>query len=80
MSADVKVYTTKVAIDPADIEGLDLKPGMSAEVTITVAEALEHVLTVPIQAIVGGSEMGDERTVSVMTPEGPQERDRRTSA
>jgi multidrug resistance efflux pump len=74
MAADVKVYTTKVAINPEDIEGMDLKPGMSAEVTITIADALDHVLVVPLQAIVGGPEMGSQRTVVVMTPKGPQER------
>jgi hypothetical protein len=73
-AADVKVYITKVSINPEDIEGLELKPGMSAEVTITIADALDHVLTVPIQSIVGGSEMGANRTVVVMTPEGPKER------
>jgi multidrug resistance efflux pump len=74
MAADVKVYTTKVAIDPEDIEGLNLKPGMSAEVNIVIGDALPHVLTVPVQAIVGGSEMGAERTVIVKTPQGPKER------
>jgi HlyD family secretion protein len=74
LSSDVKVYTTKVAIDPADIEGLNLKPGMSANVKISVSKVLEQVLAVPIQAVVGGSEMGGERKVLVMTPEGPQER------
>lgn len=74
MSSDVKVYLTRVVINAADIEGLDLKPGMSAEVTIAIADALEHVLTVPIQAIVGGSEMGAKRSVVVMTPEGAKER------
>jgi multidrug resistance efflux pump len=73
MAADVKVYTTKVAIEPRDIEGLDLKPGMSAAVTISVNDALEHVLAVPLQAIVGGAELGAERKVVVMTPAGPQE-------
>lgn len=28
-AADVKVYTTKVKINPADIEGMNLKPGMA---------------------------------------------------
>jgi multidrug resistance efflux pump len=76
MAADVKVYTTKVAIDAKEIEKyqLELKPGMSAEVTIIIADALENILTVPVQAIVGGSEMGDERRIVVMTPKGPQER------
>lgn len=71
-SADVKVYTTKVMIDQS-VDGL--KPGMSAEVTITVADALERVLTVPIQAIVGGAEMGKQRKCYVLTPQGPEERD-----
>jgi multidrug resistance efflux pump len=74
MAADVKVYATKVAIHPEDLEGIQLKPGMSAEVTITVADALEHVLTVPVQAVIGGSEMGSERRILVMTPDGPKEK------
>jgi multidrug resistance efflux pump len=77
MAADVKVYTTKVAINPEEIEQyqLDLKPGMSAEVTIVIADALDNVLTVPVQAIIGGSEMASQRKLVVMTPAGPQERD-----
>ncbi len=71
MSADVKVYATKVMIDEA-IDGL--KPGMSAEVTVTVGAALENVLTVPVQAIVGGVELGKNRKCFVMTPQGPVER------
>jgi HlyD family secretion protein len=71
-AADVKVYATKVAIDE-EVEGL--KPGMNSEVTITVADALEHVLTVPITAIVGSSEMGATRKCFVMTPQGPVERE-----
>jgi multidrug efflux pump subunit AcrA (membrane-fusion protein) len=74
MSADVKVYNTRVRINPDDMDGLDLKPGMSAEVTITVDRAKENVLTVPVQAVFGGSEMGLERKVIVMTPEGTKER------
>ncbi len=72
MSADVKVYPTKITID--DVQGLPLKPGMNAQVTITIDKALENVLTVPIQSIVGGSEMGGQRTVVVMTPAGPVQR------
>jgi hypothetical protein len=71
-SADVKVYITKVAIDET-LEGL--KPGMSAEVTITIGDVLEHVLTVPIQAVIGSAEMGKTRKCFVMTPEGPVERE-----
>jgi multidrug resistance efflux pump len=71
-SADVKVYTTKVAIDES-LEGL--KPGMSAEVTITIGDALEHVLTVPIQAIIGSAELGKKRKCFVLTSQGPAERE-----
>jgi HlyD family secretion protein len=72
MSADVKVYQTMISIDES-LEGL--KPGMSAEVTIHVESAGEHVLTVPLQAIYGGAEMGRTRKVFVLTPEGPKERE-----
>jgi hypothetical protein len=71
LSADVKVYTTKVAIDE-EVEGL--KPNLSAEVTIIVADPLERVLTVPIEAVVGSSEMREHRTCFVLTPDGPAER------
>lgn len=72
MSADVKTYQTMVAIDES-LEGL--KPGMSAEVTIHVESTDQNVLTVPIQAVVGGVELGRQRKVFVNTPEGPKERD-----
>ncbi len=72
MSADVKVYQAMISIEES-LEGL--KPGMSAEVTIHVESAGEHVLTVPIQAIVGGAELGRTRKVFVSTPDGPQERE-----
>jgi HlyD family secretion protein len=71
-AADVKVYATKATIDE-EVEGL--KPGMSAEVTITVADALEHVLTVPLQAIIGAAEMGSTRKCFVITANGPEERE-----
>jgi multidrug resistance efflux pump len=72
MSADVKVYVTKVLID-GEVEGL--KPGMSAEVTIAVSDALENVLTIPVQAVIGGPELGSKRKCFVITPNGPEQRD-----
>jgi multidrug resistance efflux pump len=69
---DVKVYTTKVALD-GEVEGL--KPGMSAEVKITVGDPLEQVLTVPVEAIIGSSEMGSHRRCYVLTQTGPEPRD-----
>lgn len=69
---DVKVYTTKVALD-GEVEGL--KPGMSAEVKITVGDTLDNIVTVPIEAIVGSAELGSHRRCFVMTPGGPVERD-----
>jgi HlyD family secretion protein len=71
-AADVKVYATKVYIDE-EVEGL--KPGMTAVVTITVEDALDHVLTIPIPAIIGSAEMGATRKCFVVTPHGPEERD-----
>ncbi len=71
-SADVKVYQTMVAID----ESLDgLKPDMSAEVTIHIESAGEHVLTVPLQAVLGGAELGRVRKVFVMEGDAAKERD-----
>jgi multidrug resistance efflux pump len=72
MSADVKVYTTKIAIHD-ELPGL--KPGMNAEVTITIGDALQHVLTIPIQAVVGSAELGKHRHCFVNTPNGPEERE-----
>jgi hypothetical protein len=71
-AADVKVYATKVYIEE-EVEGL--KPGMNSEVTITVADALERVLTVPITAIVGSVEMGAKRACFVLTANGPEQRE-----
>jgi hypothetical protein len=72
MTSDVKVYQTIVAIDD---DPAGLKPGMSAEVTIHVDNTLENVLTVPVQAVIGGAESGRTRKVFVMTPSGPEERE-----
>jgi multidrug resistance efflux pump len=71
-AADVKVYATKVGIDE-EVEGL--KPGMNSEVTITVADALQHVLTMPITAVFGSTEMGPKRACLVLTANGPEERE-----
>jgi multidrug efflux pump subunit AcrA (membrane-fusion protein) len=71
MSADIKVYQTMVSID----EPLDgLKPGMSAEVTISVDASLENVLTIPIQAIMGSPVMGKQRECYVLLPDGSTEK------
>src|SRR5207302_2004618 len=69
-----KMYTTRVAIKADELEGLEVKPGMSAEVTIIIADSLKDVLVVPVQAVIGGSEMGSKRSIVVMTPDGPRER------
>jgi hypothetical protein len=72
MTADVKLYQTMVSID----ESRDgLKPGMSAEVTIYVEGTGEQVLTLPMQAVVGGAEMGRLRKVYVMDGPTPRERE-----
>src|SRR5262249_20278681 len=71
-SSDVKVYQTKVGVGEY-LEGL--KPGMSAEVTITTGAPREHVLVVPVEAIIGGAEMGGKRQLYAMTAKGPELRD-----
>ena len=48
-SSDIKVYTTYIAID-GDTSGLNLRPGMNAQVEILVTE-LDNVLSVPVPAI-----------------------------
>jgi multidrug efflux pump subunit AcrA (membrane-fusion protein) len=72
LSADVKVYQTYVSIDEP-LPGL--KPDMSAEVTIFTDSQRSHVLTMPMQAVVGSVEMGNKRKCYVLTPNGPQERE-----
>jgi len=72
-SSDVKLYPTVVSIDEGDMQGL--KPDMSAEVTIQVDPADTKVLTVPIQAIVGGAELGTKRKLFVMNGANPEERE-----
>jgi HlyD family secretion protein len=71
-SSDVKVYQTMVSIEESVI---NLKPGMSAEVTILAEESTEPVLTVPIQSVVGSIAMGANRKVYVIADGKPVERD-----
>jgi HlyD family secretion protein len=72
-SADVKMYQMMVSIDES-LAGL--KPGMSAEVIVHVDATGKPVPTVPVQAIVGGPEMGTKRKIFVQGANGqPEERD-----
>lgn len=64
--SDVKLYQTLALIEE-QVDGL--KPGMTAEVTIHV-DGMADVLTVPMQAVVGGAELGAKRHVWVKTAEG----------
>jgi HlyD family secretion protein len=52
-----------------------LKPDMSAEVTIQVDPAETKVLTVPIQAIVGGADLGPKRKLFVIEGGNPIEKE-----
>lgn len=63
LSSDVKVYQTMVAID-GTVE--DLKPGMSAEVTILAEESAEPVLVIPLHSVVGSIAMGAKRKVFLL--------------
>lgn len=70
-NADVKVYKTMVTIEPGQIEGL--RPGMSAEVTISAEESSGPVLVMPVQAVVGTVSMGAKRKCFVINREGQPE-------
>lgn len=72
-SSDVKLFPTIISIDDTNVTGL--MPDMSAEVTIHVDAATEKVLTVPLQAVVGGADLGNTRKVYVMVGGQPQERE-----
>jgi HlyD family secretion protein len=52
------------------LSGEHIKPDMTAEVTISVDAVKAPVITAPIQAIIGGAEMGTTREVFVKTPTG----------
>ncbi|MBX9580333.1 MAG: hypothetical protein K2X87_08505 [Gemmataceae bacterium] len=69
--SDVKLYQTLALIEK-EVPGL--KPGMTAEVTIHV-DGMPDVLTVPLQAVVGGAEMGAKRKVFVKAGGGYDERE-----
>jgi multidrug efflux pump subunit AcrA (membrane-fusion protein) len=69
--SDVKVYQTLVLIEKV-VPGL--KPDMTAEVSIHV-DGTEDVLTVPLQSVVGGAEMGAKRKVFVKHGTGYEEKD-----
>jgi hypothetical protein len=71
MSADVKLYQTYVSIDE---QYPGLRPDMSAEVTVLTDMHREHVLAVPLQAVIGSVDMGNKRKCFVMTEKGPKER------
>lgn len=66
-SANVKEYATTVAIDG---ETKGLKPGMTAEVTVLIAD-LENVVTVPVAAVV---EQGGKFYSWVEDAKGPSRR------
>src|SRR5262249_29786694 len=71
-TSDVKLYQTYVLIEE-EVEGL--KPDMTAEVTIHVDAAKEQVLAVPLQAVLGGAELGVKRELFVRTPTGYDKRE-----
>jgi hypothetical protein len=68
---DTKVYQTVVTIDEPP---QNLKPGMTAAVTIFPESALDHVLTVPVEALVEPVKRGEANKCFVLTEEGPEAR------
>jgi multidrug efflux pump subunit AcrA (membrane-fusion protein) len=71
---DVKVYQTWVEItDP--VEGLNLKPGLSAVVMITTQAKAEHVLAVPVESVLGLGDKTKKARCLVIKPGGVEERE-----
>ena len=69
---DVKLYPTTVTID--DLVD-DLKPGLTADVTILGEKPLAQVLAIPLEALVKPERTGLPAHCFVLTPLGPEERD-----
>jgi HlyD family secretion protein len=74
MSPDVKVYQAYVQIDES-VEDLKLKPGLSAMCTIFTETRAEHVLAVPVQAVLSPLERNGKPRCFVQTAKGPESRD-----
>lgn len=72
-TSDVKVYQTYISIDDTNLEGL--KPGMDAVITIDVDSTPEPVVAAPVQALLGGVEMGDKRRCFVLVDGHPEMRE-----
>jgi multidrug efflux pump subunit AcrA (membrane-fusion protein) len=74
LTPEVKAYRTIVEItDP--VEGLKLKPGLSAAVTIETESKATHVLAVPVQAIVVPKEKEKKPRCLVAVKDGREERE-----
>jgi HlyD family secretion protein len=73
MSPDVKVYQAYVEIDES-VEALKLKPGLSAVCTIFTETKAEHVLAIPVEAIMSPLEKGGKPRCYVETASGVEQR------
>jgi hypothetical protein len=74
-SSDVKLFEAIIRIDDS-LEGLKIKPQMTARVIITSSDTKDEVLVVPIQSIFSGSEADANRKVYVLGADSrPIERD-----
>jgi hypothetical protein len=77
-NSEVKLFATSILIDGElgpdgrviPLVGERLKPDMTAEVSIHVEATDGPVLTVPMQAVIGGAELRDNREVFVKTANG----------
>jgi multidrug efflux pump subunit AcrA (membrane-fusion protein) len=65
LASDVKLYQTLVVVED-NLEDLNLKPQMSAEVTIAADESTTEVLAIPIQSVIGNLSMGYNRKCFVI--------------
>jgi HlyD family secretion protein len=68
--ADVKIYRTIVSVDDV-FDGL--KPGMTADVTFLNDHPKKHILTLPLEALIGPIHHGENSKCFVLTPDGTEE-------
>jgi HlyD family secretion protein len=71
---DTKQYQVRVEIDD-NVDKLRVRSGLSAQVTITGDARAEHVLAVPVAAVVVPKEKGKKPYCLVLTADGLEERE-----
>lgn len=70
-NTDIKEYPVEVRLDPSELEGKDLRPGLTAGIEVIV-ERRDNVLQAPVQSIIT---VGEKHFAFVLTSNGPDRRE-----